>query len=238
MKSETVSERYGSIADVEPVEATQLVEVAAPSNLPEGYKFTSVYEGVTFQVIVPSGGVVKGQKIVVPFDPNSTLNTTVSDWKDGLFDCCAFGPIHPSFINAIFCPLILLGQVMTRLKLDFLARPTSSEDQLSQTFSIMVAFTVIYMLCGILFPTFSMVLYAYEVFIIITVMNVRKYIRVRDGIPESHCQGCEDLCCGLWCGCCSASQMARQTTDYDTKDARYLTNDGMLSPRSECVMDV
>jgi len=139
------------------------------------------------------------------------------------------------------CPLILLGQVMTRLKLDYLARPTSSEDQWSQTFSIMVAFTVIYMLCAILFSPsdfFSMVNFAYEVFIIITVMNVRKFIRARDGIPERNCQGCEDLCCGLWCGCCSASQMARQTTDYDTKDATYLTNDGILSPDSERVMVV
>jgi len=237
MKSDT----YGSVADVEPIQATQLVEVEAPSNLPEGFKFNSVYEGVMFPVIVPAGGVVKGQKIVVPFDPNVAATSTAGPaWKDSLCNCCTFGCIHPSIVNAAFCPLILLGQIMTRLQLDYLARP-SSQEQWSQTYNTMVGLTVIYFICALFFPDsdfFSLVNFLYTVFVIVTVVSVRQYLRARDGIPETNCVGCEDLCCGLCCACCSTSQMARQTANYDAQNAAFFTNDGIQSPPAESVMVV
>jgi hypothetical protein len=48
-------------------------------------------------------------------------------WKDGLCDCCRFGPCHPSLWNAICCPQILMGQILTRMKMTWLG--DIAEDQ-------------------------------------------------------------------------------------------------------------
>jgi len=48
-------------------------------------------------------------------------------WKDGLCDCCRFGPCHVSLWNAICCPQILMAQVLTRLKMTWLG--AIAEDQ-------------------------------------------------------------------------------------------------------------
>lgn len=36
---------------------------------------------------------------------------TYGRWKDGLCDCCAFGCCHPSLLNSICFPQLLMGQV-------------------------------------------------------------------------------------------------------------------------------
>ena len=36
-----------------------------------------------------------------------------------MFDFCKYGPGHPSLVCAVFCPLVSLGQVYTRLGLDW-----------------------------------------------------------------------------------------------------------------------
>jgi hypothetical protein len=45
------------------------VQVIAPATLQAGYTFDAMYEGVTFTVAVPAGGVTKGQRFIVPFTP-------------------------------------------------------------------------------------------------------------------------------------------------------------------------
>ena len=42
-----------------------------------------------------------------------------------------------------------------------------------------------------------------SVFSCLTVCQVRRAIRTRDGIPEGSCQGCEDLCCAGFCNLCT-----------------------------------
>eukprot|EP00957_Ditylum_brightwellii_P026594 2011352-Ditylum_brightwellii.AAC.1 len=49
----------------------QNVQVIAPATLNGGYTFDAMYDGVTFTVSVPEGGVVKGQRFIVPFVPPS-----------------------------------------------------------------------------------------------------------------------------------------------------------------------
>lgn len=122
------------------------VQVIAPATLNAGYTFDAVYEGNTFTVTVPEGGVVKGQRFIVPFIPpavaeatpimNTTLlplnppNTTGEDsiplgvWRDGLCDCCKFGPCHPSLLTACFCRPILIAQLLTRMKMTWLGQRT------------------------------------------------------------------------------------------------------------------
>jgi len=67
------------------------------------------------------------------------------------------------------------------------------------------------------------------------VTKVRGIVRAQNNIPETRCIGCEDFCCSFWCSCCTVSQLARQTADYDVEDARFFTSDG-LSPKTPVVI--
>ena len=44
------------------------------------------------------------------------------------------------------------------------------------------------------------------------------HIRKKYAIPENEScpTGCEDGCMALFCGCCTAAQMMRHTTEYET----------------------
>lgn len=239
---------YEAVGTAEPVvEGNILVQVESPADLPEGYTFEASYEGQVFPVQVPPGGLKKGEKYNVPFDPttaSTSVTATVSTrkWKDDLFDCFNFGICHPSFLNAIFCPLVLLGQIMTRLRLDWAGDPAPA-DSWSKTFRIMLYVTVGYMVVGTILapadldevedgaaadhPTYDLVTSLYGAFILFVTFKVRKYVRERDQIPEERCGGCEDFCCSFWCGCCVVSQMARHTADYDREPAQFCSKTGV-----------
>jgi Cys-rich protein (TIGR01571 family) len=157
-----------------------MVQVAAPATLPEGFQFDATFDGTTFTVTVPSGGVRQGQMFEVPFlitagsgsggggsgatsggkSTSTTSNTGAyqstyqsgggaaatanndhehahdhdhdphhiprGQWRDGLFDCFNHGPCHPSFLMAFCAPVCLNGQVMTRLKLNWLGETVSN----------------------------------------------------------------------------------------------------------------
>jgi len=123
-------------------------------------------------VQVPLGGVEQGQKFTVPFAATTTsthpsnnsaslssyvgsaiprVSVPVGAWKDGLCACCTLGIIHPVIWNAWLCPLILLGQIMVRLKLTFLGNeiPYNSNGgsaimnaQSGSTFKILAGITI------------------------------------------------------------------------------------------------
>ena len=40
-------------------------------------------------------------------------------WRDNIFACKRYGLLHPFLLYALCCPFVLLGQIMTRLKLDW-----------------------------------------------------------------------------------------------------------------------
>jgi len=215
-----------------------MVEVTAPATLKAGYIFKASYNGILFDVVVPTGGVVEGQNLVVPFDPKATEYGTaevIGYWKDDLCACTRYGLCHPSIINACLIPLVLLGQVMTRLKLDWSAKPAPAGEWM-KTFKIMAYITIIYTVLYIFLspatpddpaPLFSCISFAYGVFTLVVVTRTRRIVREQNEIPETRCVGCEDFCCAFWCGCCTVSQLARQTADYDVEDACFFTNDGL-----------
>ena len=136
---------YGSSSS-QPQQPTN-VQVIAPATLQSGYTFDAQYEGHTFTVTVPAGGVVKGQRFIVPYVPpllsadattieapllpsshihrggaEDTIPTGV--WRDSLCDCCRFGPCHPSLCIAWFCRPILIGQILTRMQMTWLGQRT------------------------------------------------------------------------------------------------------------------
>jgi hypothetical protein len=53
--------------------------------------------------------------------------------------------------------------------------------------------------------------------LVLTVWNIwaltktRAHVRAKDQIPEEQCYGCEDLCCALFCSCCTVAQLYRHT---------------------------
>ena len=134
------------------------VQVIAPATLEAGYSFDAMYEGVTFRVIVPEGGVARGQRFIVPFVPTAVAVADPSPssppppeggggdggggkrrrrggggnprgiWRDGLCDCCRFGPFHPHFLFALFLKPILMGQLLTRMKMTWIGRRTNVSD--------------------------------------------------------------------------------------------------------------
>jgi len=234
--------------------------VEAPATLPEGYSFEAQFNGQTFGVAVPAGGVKAGQKFIVPY-PSATEGSSdlalprssvpVGHWKDALCDCCRFGCCHPACCNAYFCQLILLGQIMTRLKLTWLA----SEGTLAQTqrtFRIMLILTVV---CIVLTTIHSAVQnemapldatgqpskaylvtiwvgqwlsVTFFVFVVCLASRTRRHIRQKYRIPGGGCCGdCDDCCTSFWCTCCTIAQMARHTTDYSTYMGQCCSETGL-----------
>lgn len=68
---------------------------------------------------------------------------------------------------------------------------------------------------------------AYAILLIYLIAIARYRIRSRYGIPEQNCRGCEDCCCAFWCHCCTVSQMARHTADYDKYAAKCCSETGL-----------
>lgn len=234
----TKNATYGAIPTAE---ALPMVEVTAPANLQEGYKFTAVYEGVEFPVIVPEGGCTKGEVLTVPFKGGSAASR--SGWKDDIFACTRYGIFHPSLILACCCRPVLLGQVMTRLKLDWKGNPGG---EWKDTFRIMCYVFGAYCILNLLFtptyvdgaggvveeqnPFMQFIAFLFFIFLVYVISKVRKAVRERDQIAEEQCVGCEDVACACCCACCTISQMARQTTDYDVTEGHYFTTDGLPPP--------
>ncbi len=144
---------------------------------------------------------------------------------------------------------------MTRLKVDWKADPVAG-DEWKKTFRNVIVISCVYIVLDMILtpmvpeidsddievivdnmpdpnPFAQFLSFVYFLYMLYVVSKVRKLIRQRDGIPEKNCPGCEDLACALCCGCCTVSQMARQTADYDTEEAAFFTIDGLGSKAAE-----
>lgn len=125
---------------------------------------------------------------------------------------------------------------MTRLRMNWLANEAPGNEWKS-TFRTMIYITFGYLLLNlILSPAdpdedysalYQILLFVYSVYMIYLVTKVRREVRKRNEIPEERCRGCEDVVCAAFCGCCTVSQLARQTADYDMDDGQFLTPDGL-----------
>lgn len=140
--------------NVQPAAATALISVVAPATLPEGYLMDVQVDGrgQTFSVKVPPGGVEEGQSFQVTIEGRSSedafqnavsvaiprVSVPVGAWRDGMCDCFRFGCCHPAFWNAFCCTAILIAQVMTRMKLDVLGRPTTTQRAPVLTFRVIL----------------------------------------------------------------------------------------------------
>jgi Cys-rich protein (TIGR01571 family) len=178
-------------------------------------------------------------------------------WKSGLCSCCRYGLFHPALLNAVFLPPILMGQMLTRMKLTWAGTPSSQLEEYKNTFKTVIGIAIaqwaIYAFFYCPLETFeetdddkiglkavpnddcplwknllaTWTQYIFGVYVFIVMVRLRYAIRAKYNIPEQNCIGCEDCCCIFFCGCLSSVQMAHQTTDYDLIRATCLTSNGL-----------
>ncbi|KAI2513576.1 PLAC8 family [Fragilaria crotonensis] len=141
---------------------SETAEVVAPSNLEGGYHLEVDVNGVTRTVIVPEGGVVMGQTFVGDVVPStaaisdSVVQKPVNDgiptgqWRDGLCDCCIFGPFHSMCCLSYWLGPVVLGQVMTRMSRNWIGGPGNPPDTNNTYMTVLIIFLV-YVVLWIIF---------------------------------------------------------------------------------------
>jgi len=245
-----MSSKYGAVPSASAVVTGDImVEVEAPATLSAGYKFDAMYDGQTFSVTVPPEGVTKGQRIAVPFRPLMPTAEGTGEWKDGLCGCCKFGCCHAHLCCAWCCPVALMGQVLTRMKMSWLGN-AAKETAYRTTFRKTLYVIIIYFILGLIFgppapdwvlvdgeyvnvspriPLWQFIVnqslnLAFGLYVLIVLTKLRAAVRERYSI---HGSCCGDCCCSLWCTCLTVAQLARQTADYDVQGAKCCTGTGL-----------
>ena len=223
--------------------------VFAPQTIGEGFTFPASVDGIDFVVTVPEGGAREGEPFDVPYPSSSqqqrsptndesqsrtrsslsteaTTNIThvsapTGRWRNDLFGCCEI-LCTLMFWQGCCCSVVLLGQVMTRLRLNLCAQPAqesrSAITGFEQTFFTVLFLWILMILLLCLAPeVFSYLLLPFAVYLTILVTFTRHAMRLKYQIPVSDCKDCDgkmnDCCCGFWCFCCVTIQMARHTHD-------------------------
>lgn len=135
-----------------------------------------------------------------------------------------------------------MGQIISRMQLTWLGEP-GSLIQTSKAFKVVVVLVTCYTIYsialdlaawpyspgsepkaipilknigGVLFSAWS----------IYSLCRTRQSVRARYQIEQQYCLGCEDLCCAVWCSCCSTAQMMRHTGEYETYPGVYISKTG------------
>mmetsp|Transcript_7632 Transcript_7632/g.10402 ORF Transcript_7632/g.10402 Transcript_7632/m.10402 type:complete len:253 (-) Transcript_7632:391-1149(-) len=244
------------VEPLKPEDPPVMVHVVAPATLPAGYVFEAQIgndSGKMFTVEVPQGGVNEGDMFLAPLPDNGEprLNIPTGSWKDRPFDCFKHGICHAHLCCSLFCTQIAMGQVMKRLQLTWLGDPAPTSSAKS-TFWICVALVFSYSIYAtslefseraydrdnlpILIPllkTLGAILFT--VWSVVALCRTRENIRMRYSIPEERCIGCEDLCCSLWCSCCTVAQLLRHTGEYETYRSKLFTEDGLEASAPDAV---
>mmetsp|Transcript_16027 Transcript_16027/g.40198 ORF Transcript_16027/g.40198 Transcript_16027/m.40198 type:complete len:253 (-) Transcript_16027:262-1020(-) len=227
---------YKQSDDIEASKLPIMISVTAPSTLPAGYTFEAYVNDDKmrpFSCEVPEGGVTEGQTFMVPLPPSGVerINAPTGRWKDGLCDCFSVGICHPSLCCSMWCDQIMKAQIMTRMSLTWLGEP-GQRISTKETFKVVVLLFVAYTIFSTALEMATMDMDPFEIPIAISVLKslggfffslysiyslcrTRQSVRAQYSIPEERCVGCEDLCCSLWCSCCTVSQMARHTGEYE-----------------------
>jgi hypothetical protein len=88
--------------------------------------------------------------------------------------------------------------------------------------------------CAVVLALRGVVRVSFYLYMLVLSTRTRAHIRRNYNIPRSSCccSGCcgccwEDFCCSFWLPCCSLTQMARHTADYETYRASCCTETGL-----------
>lgn len=149
------------------------MEVVAPATLMEGYELEIHVPERFVTVIVPSGGVKKGQKFMAPakIEKNpGRSHIPIGDWKDGLCNCFRHGLCHASCWISYCCPAMAAGQVINRLGLNWLGYPTEMKSERACAFQTLCIISLVTFVIGL---SLSFVRIIYFVFSFLVIMNLR-----------------------------------------------------------------
>ena len=150
----------------------------------------------------PPQGVQEGELITLQTEPKIQESSTLfriplGSWKDSLCDFCKYGPCHSSFLISCLFPLISLGQIYTRLELQWNGSPYYVPTTKTDAFKSMVWLTFGFMFTKqILFAFQSQSAYSwiyilnlsYGIVVAVLVGRTRRHIREKYDIPGTFTQ--------------------------------------------------
>ena len=191
------------------------------------------------------GGVKEGQVFTTELPKNydgTMIDAPTGRWKDNFWDCCHAGFFHPSLWCSICCSQLAMAQVMTRMQLTWLGQP-GPITRTRQAFLVVLILMMSYLTYGTALelaalpyePQNEPMIFTYlrmggnilfSLYCVYALCRTRETVRTRYQIPEQHCIGCEDLCCSIWCGCCTTAQMLRHTGEYETYSGIWCSTSG------------
>ena len=211
-----------------PEQEPRTILVVAPATLEAGFTFEAIYDGKTFVVVVPEGGVKEGQEFQIPY-PETAIDIPDDEevqrqlhdgfgvpkgaWRTQLCSCCDV-LTQATFWMALCFPPILYAQILTRLKLTWKAEEGPPEETI-MTFNRIVMTVIFILTFGMIpFLVYGVIVIAFFAFLYIGV-KLRRYMRTKYEIPPGvlgklH-PSVDDISCVLFCMCCSGIQMARHT---------------------------
>jgi len=238
----------------------RIVDIEAPNTLPGGFKFEARLDDEVFIATVPRGGVKKGEIFATRMGDIYGSNEDAADrtrvykdmdapptrWRDDLFDCFRHGLHHPMLCNTIFCPMIALHQILSRVQMDGTGyRIVTIKSRTRVLFVVWLVFLLI--LIHVIYVAFFIVgspdeesiliatipLIGMDCFLLLygvyMVAMTRRQVRSEYDIPELRCKGYEDCCMAVFCTCCTIAQMGRHTADYETYRAYCCSDTGLAN---------
>lgn len=214
----------------------EMISVVSPADLPAGYKFEAEVDGRRFLATVPEGGVKKGEGFKCDMKEIKMEGNKVPTgaWRDRVSDCFRFGWTDPLMWNTLLCPLLVLGQVMTRLSLDSLGRPLKQRvnswahmigiTTFWATGNIFICSAHYYKMAGTLaisvpdYIAITLLNVSMLAYVIYAVAATRQVVREKYNIREQRCYDLEDIAMATVCLPCTVGQMARHTGPNDKGD--------------------
>lgn len=191
------------------------------------------------------GGLEVDAGSLVDADGNniSDANIQMGSWRDSTCDWCKL------YWCTVCCPLISMGQVMTRMNLDAMGSPRRNPGMsackilsivTAALFGLKLVFVAIVAAAasepdshdndsalGTSYLLVRLSGIAIGLYLFLLVLRTRTYIRSRYRIREECCIGCEDCCCAWFCSLCAIVQMSRHTADFHTQSASLFTETGL-----------
>jgi Cys-rich protein (TIGR01571 family) len=207
--------------------------------------FEAEIDGKRFLATVPPGGIGKGETFSCVMQTMAKPGPSVpfGSWRDGLCNCFRHGICHPFLLNTIVCPLLALGQVMTRMQLDAFGHPLKTRGNAHASMFVITLFWAgmngfIYVCynykwfhnmpltipdyIAVALLNFTLCLYTFYV-----VSTTRAAVRAKYEIQEQRFFDLEDNCCATFCLPCTICQLGRHTAPYDMLDARCCSKTGL-----------
>lgn len=154
----------------------------------------------------------------------------IGEWRTTLCSCCDV-LTQSTFWMALFCPPILMAQLITRLGLTWNGRPGPPEETSLSYNRIVLSLVITLVFWKIPFLGLILLLGFYLVVVVYIGSQVRAYMRQKYKVPNTLPTRCgqrvDDVCFMLLCGCCSSIQMARHTHDDKEYPGHGCTTTGL-----------